>query len=61
MGRSCERWHNLRVRHAVSKAFHMNTASTWDDSHDQNDPEDYGNQVRNYLVFSSRIVTEILK
>ena len=39
----------------------MITASTWDDSHDQNDPEDYGNQVRNYLVFSSRIVTEILK
>ena len=61
MGRSCERWHNLRVRHVVSKAFYMSTASTWDDSHDQTDPEDYGNQVRNYLVFSSRIVTEILK
>ena len=54
MGGSCERWHNLRVRHAVSKAFHMNTASTWDGSDDQNDPEDYGNQVRSYFVsFSS--------
>ena len=61
MGGSFERLPNLRVRQAVSKAFHMKTASTWDDSHDQNDPEDCGNQVRNYFVFSSRIVTEILE
>ena len=61
MGGSCKHWHNLTVSHAVSKAFHMNTASTCDDSDDQNDPEDYGNQVRNYFVSSSRIVAEILK